>query len=338
MSSGRTLKLNSGYSIPVVGLGTWQSGPHEVAKAVEHALRGGYRHIDAAACYGNENEVGEGIRASGVPRADIFVTSKLWNTHHRPHDVESALDETLKNLGTDYLDLYLIHWPVSFEKGSRFKDLWPINPETGAVHVIDVPDAETWKAMEALVKKGKVRSIGVSNFTRERIEDLLKTAEIKPAVNQIEAHPYLQQPALLDWLKNQNIVAQAYSHTGNNIYGKPKAVDDPVILEIAASLGRQPTQVLIQWAIQRGMVVLPKSITPSRIDANFQDFELPQHAFEQISSLDRHARYNFPLRLGVNIFGEHNEETLRKGVQDLIAATREKSVNDLYEAHKKAKP
>ncbi|KAJ8125689.1 hypothetical protein O1611_g7949 [Lasiodiplodia mahajangana] len=337
MSSGRGLKLNSGYSIPVVGLGTWQSSPNEVAKAVEFALRCGYRHIDAAACYGNETEVGQGIRASGVPRREIFVTSKLWNTHHKSQDVEEALDETLKNLGMGYLDLYLIHWPVSFKKGSGFKDLWPVDPDTGAIHVIDVPDAETWRAMESLVKKGKVRSIGVSNFTRERIESLLKTAEIMPAVNQIEAHPYLQQPALLDWLKSQDIVAQAYSHTGNNIYGKPKAVDDAIVVRIARELGRQPTQVLIQWAIQRGMVVLPKSVTPSRIKANFEDFELPQDAFEEITRLDRHARYNFPLRLGVNIFGEHDEETLKRGVQDLIKATREKSVNDLYEAHKNAK-
>ncbi|KAI0402177.1 aldehyde reductase 1 [Xylaria palmicola] len=337
MSSGQNLKLNSGYSIPVVGLGTWQSGPNEVARAVEHALRYGYRHIDTAACYGNESEVGEGIRASGVPRSDIFVTSKLWNTHHKPDDVEEALDETLENLGTDYLDLYLVHWPVAFRKGSGPKDLWPINPETGAIHVVDVPDAETWKAMEALVKKGKVRSIGVSNFTRARIEKLLETAEIKPAVNQIEAHPYLQQPDLLSWLRSQDIVAQAYSHTGNNIYGKPKPVDDPVVVEIAKRLDRQPVQVLIQWAIQRGMVVLPKSVTPPRIEANFENFELPREAFEKINGLDRHARYNFPLRLGVDIFGEHDEETLGKGVQDLIASTRNRSVNELYEAHKKSK-
>ncbi|KAI0207028.1 aldehyde reductase 1 [Astrocystis sublimbata] len=335
MSSGRTLKLNSGYSIPAVGLGTWQSRPNEVASAVEHALRHGYRHIDAASCYGNESEVGQGILASGVPRSEIFITSKLWNTHHRPADVEEALDETLKNIGTDYLDLYLVHWPVSFEKGASPHDHWPINPATGAVWTIDVPDLDTWRAMEGLVRKGKVRSIGVSNFTRERIEELLKGAEIKPAVNQIEAHPYLQQPALLEWLRGQGIVAQAYSQSGNNIYGKPKAIDDPVVTEIAASLGRQPAQVLIQWVLQRGMVALPKSVTPSRIEANFEDFELPQDAFERISSLDRHARYNFPLRLGINIFGEHDEETLRKGVEDLIRATKERSVADLYEARKK---
>ncbi|KAI8624999.1 aldehyde reductase 1 [Xylariaceae sp. FL1651] len=322
MSSGRTLKLNSRYSIPIIGLGTWQSGPNEVAKAVEHALRNGYRHIDAAACYGNEHEVGEGIRASGIPRSEIFITSKLWNTFHRPEDVEEGLDGTLKDLGTDYLDLFLIHWPVSFKKSSEPKDYFPINPETAAIHVINVPDVDTWKAMEALVKKGKVRSIGVSNFTRERIENLMKAAEIKPAVNQIEAHPYLQQPALLDWLKSQDIVVQAYSHTGNNIYGKPKPVDDPVVLEIAEKLGRQPTQVLIQWAIKRGTVVLPKSVTPSRIEANFQEFQLPEDAFEKINGLDRNARYNFPIRLGVDIFGEHDEETLKEGVHNWVAAQK----------------
>ncbi|KAI0867898.1 NADP-dependent oxidoreductase domain-containing protein [Hypoxylon argillaceum] len=184
MSSGRTLTLNSGYSIPVVGLGT------EVANTVQHALGYGYRHIDAAACYGNEVEVGQGIRASGVPRSDIFVTSKLWNTHHEPGDVEDALGETLK-----------------------------------------------------------VRSIGVSNFTRERIQGLLRTVKMKPAVNQIEAHPYLQQPSLLDWLKIHvslpiRVPMPASSIDCNNIYGKPRAIDDTVVVGVADNLGRQPAQAI----------------------------------------------------------------------------------------------
>ncbi|KFA66205.1 hypothetical protein S40285_05090 [Stachybotrys chlorohalonatus IBT 40285] len=324
MSSGRTFKLNSGYDIPAVGLGTWQSGPNEVAKAVEEALRLGYRHIDAAAVYGNEPEVGAGIRASGVPRSEIFLTSKLWNTHHRPEDVEPALDQSLRDLGTDYLDLYLVHWPVAFQKNeSNPDDRFPVNPDTEAIHVIDVPDRDTWKALEAMVKKGKVRSIGVSNFTRQRIEELLKTAEIKPAVNQIEAHPYLQQPALTAWLRAQNIVVQAYSPTGNNIYNKPRAVDDPAVVAIAARLGKQPAQVLIQWAVQRGTVVLPKSVTPHRIAANFEDFELSPEDMESINALDTGVRYNFPIRLGVDIFGEVDQETLRRGVQTWIEQQRE---------------
>lgn len=141
---------------------------------MEAALKTGYRHIDAAATYDNEAEVGAGIRAAGVPRSDIFITSKLWNTHHKAEDVERALDTSLADLGVDYVDLYLIHWPVAFKKGENDRDRSPINPETEAVHVIDVPIIETWRAMEALVKKGKVRTIGVSNFTREKIEELLK--------------------------------------------------------------------------------------------------------------------------------------------------------------------
>ena len=134
----------------------------------------GYRHIDAAAVYGNEAEVGEGIRASGVPRSDIFITSKVWNTHHAADDVEIGLDRTLKDLGTDYLDLYLIHWPVSFKKPEDPNEKFPINPETGGIHTTNVPTLETWKAMEKLVKKGKIRSIGVSNFTKEKTEELLQ--------------------------------------------------------------------------------------------------------------------------------------------------------------------
>ncbi|KAK1965970.1 Aldo/keto reductase [Colletotrichum sublineola] len=246
MTLAQSFKLLSGYEIPAVSLGTW---PSEVKNAVEHALKSGYHHIDAAAIYDNKKEVGEGVKAAGI-------TSKLWNTHHKAKDVEIALDIALKDLQTDSVDLYLIHWPVSFKK----KD----------------------------------------DTTREKIEDLWKTAEIRPVVNQTEAHPYLQQPGLLAWCKEQGIVVEAYSPLANNIYNLPRAVDDPTIAELAKSLDKKLAQLLISWCLQRGTVVLPKS-----------------DIFEKINALGRIHRYHFPARLGVDIFGESDPETLKKALRGL---------------------
>ncbi|KAL4773728.1 NADP-dependent oxidoreductase domain-containing protein [Aspergillus nidulans var. acristatus] len=320
MALKRTFKLNTGYEIPAVGLGTWQSKPSEVEKAVTAALNIGYRHIDAAAVYGNEREVGNGIKASGVPRGEVFLTSKLWNTHHDPENVEAAVDRSLSDLQTDYLDLYLIHWPVAFRYSTT--TIQPVDEKTGLIDVIDVPIKDTWAAMEALVAKGKVRSIGVSNFTRRRIEELLKTAKIPPAVNQIEAHPYLQQRELLEWSKEKGILITGYSPLGNNIYNIPRTVDDPLVIEVAKSLNRTPAQVLISWAVQRGTAVLPKSVTPERIKSNFQDFVLPEDAFQAIQSLERHQRMNFPARLGVDIFDEVGEESARRSALEWAKGQR----------------
>ncbi|KAK2748566.1 hypothetical protein FQN57_000701 [Myotisia sp. PD_48] len=313
MASKTTYVLNSGYKIPALGLGTWQSKLHEVEKAVEVALKAGYRHIDGAAAYGNETEVGAGVKNSGVPREEIFLTSKLWNTNHRPENVEPACDKSLRDLGVKYLDLYLIHWPVAFVPG---EGLFPREPETGKMHLDNgVTIKETWRAMESLVKKGKVRSIGVSNFTKDKLEDLLSYAEIPPAVNQIEAHPYLQQPELKQYMEEKNIHLQAYSPLGNNLKGKPRVVDDPFVQKIADRYGVSAARVLIAWAVQRGTIVLAKSVTPERIVDNFRDIVLPDSAMEELNSLERHARGGYPLFWGVDMFGEEGDAAAKEAAR-----------------------
>ncbi|KAJ5731280.1 uncharacterized protein N7483_005788 [Penicillium malachiteum] len=320
MSLGRTFKLNSGYEIPAVGLGTWLSKPNEVENAVEHALRSGYRHIDAAACYQNENEVGNGWKKSGVPREEIFITSKLWNTHHHPDNVEEGLNKTLKDLQTDYVDLYLIHWPVAFEHTNE--TLTPTDPVTKRFRIADVPTADTWAALEKFVAAGKIRSLGISNFTIDATKKLLETAKIPPTVNQIEAHPYLLQPELTKYLIDNKILPVAYSPLGNNIFNKPRVVDDPLVVEIAKKLNKDPAQLLISWAIQRGSAVLPKSVTPSRIESNFSDFVIPDAEFKALNKLDRNERYNYPFRWGVDVFGELGAAESERRAEEHAASLR----------------
>lgn len=317
-SNQTRIRLNSGYKIPIIGLGTWQSKPNEVAQAVEVALKHGYRHIDGAAIYRNEEEVGRGWKASGVPREEIFLTSKLWNSRHAPVEVKKAIDKTLKELGTDYLDLFLIHWPLAFKSGSEY---FPRDSEGLIVLDRETKLEETWREMEKLVAQGKVRSIGVSNFNIPKLETLLSFARIKPAVNQVEGHAFLLQPELHSYHQKHGIIPTAYSPLGNNIYGKLRVIDSPEVKEVADTLQKNPANVLISYLMQKGFVVIPKSVTPSRIKSNFDVFPLPDDAVARLEKLDRGERYNDPVSWGFDMFQEQGgHDVALKKAKEIAAA------------------
>ncbi|KII94321.1 hypothetical protein PLICRDRAFT_101939 [Plicaturopsis crispa FD-325 SS-3] len=319
MSLGRTQTLNTGAKIPTIGLGTWLSAPGEVERSVVHALKTGYRHIDAALIYGNQEEVGRALAATDVPREEIFVTSKLWNNSHRPELVEADLDLTLKQLGLTYLDLYLIHWPVPFRPG---KELSPTTPDGKEVLIdTDAPSiTEIWKAVIEVQKTGKAKAIGVSNFTKEHLEKIIAATGVVPAVNQIEAHPSLQQDELEAYSKEKDIVITAYSPLGNNVTGKARVIDHPLVQDLAKKQGRDPAQILIGWAAHKGYTVIPKSVTPSRIESNFQDYILTDEEFEAISKIGREnpIRYNIPNlyapRWDIDVFGTDEEKSASRKV------------------------
>lgn len=275
----------------MVGLGTWRSEPNKVKEAVKTALKIGYRHIDCAWIYFNEKEVGEALKESGIKREKLFITSKLWNSFHHPDRVEKGLQETLKNLQLDYLDLYLIHWPLAHPEG---KHEFQKNEDGTAKNEPGYSIADTWKALESLVDKGKVKNIGLSNFTINKIQKLLETAKIRPQVLQVELHPYLQQTDLLNYCKSQGIHVTAYSPLGSD--GKPKVLDDPSIKEIAKRLGKTPAQVALSWGQQRGTSVIPKSTNESRIKENFEDIGLSSEDIQIISNLDKHHRFADPVK------------------------------------------
>lgn len=294
----KTIKLNSGYDMPVIGLGTWKSGPNQAGEAVRYAvLEAGYRHIDGAYIYLNEPEIGRAYHDifTTCRREDLFITSKLWNTKHSQSQVEQACKQTLHDLHLEFLDLYLMHWGVAFKAGDNDK---PIDREGHAL-LEPISVRETWEAMEHLVDQGLVKSIGVANFDSPMILDLLTYARIKPAINQIELHPYNSQSDLVRYCQRLGIVVTAYSPLGRqgvNTYNLPRLHDDPVIQTIATKHGKTLAQVLIRWAIQRGTVVIPKSVTPARISENISvfDFELTESDMVALSSLDRGLRYVDP--------------------------------------------
>jgi 2,5-diketo-D-gluconate reductase A len=264
MTQVPNITLNDGNTIPQLGFGVYQIKPEDTADAVKTALDIGYRHIDTAEMYGNEKEVGEGIRASGIPRDEIFVTSKLNNSFHEPDAARKAFDTTLSDLGFDYIDLFLIHWPLPTQYGGDY--------------------VSTWNSMIEFAKSGRSKSVGVSNFQVEHLERLAKETELVPAVNQIEVHPYLANDTVRKYGSDHGIATEAWSPIAQG-----KVLDDPVITDLAAEVSKSPAQVVLRWHIQRGDIIFPKSVTPKRVQENFAlfDFELDSDAVAKIDALDK---------------------------------------------------
>jgi 2,5-diketo-D-gluconate reductase A len=264
MNDVPTVQLNDGNQIPQLGFGVFQIDPRETVEAVRLALEVGYRHIDTAEMYGNEREVGEAIRASGLDRAEVFVTSKLNNGAHRPDDARAAFDRTLSALGFDHVDMFLIHWPLPT--------------------LYDGDYVSTWRMLEEFKADGRARSIGVSNFQVEHLERLAAETNVVPAVNQIELQPYFQNREVSAYGEEHGIATEAWSPIAQGA-----VLDDPAIAGIAERLDRTPAQVVLRWHIQHGYIVFPKSVTPERIRENFElfDFELEPAELERLDALDR---------------------------------------------------
>jgi methylglyoxal/glyoxal reductase len=262
------IQLNNEVVMPQIGLGVWQAKDgREVEQAVASAIECGYRLIDTAAVYGNEKGVGRAIAASDVPREELFITTKVWNADQGYEQTLAAFDKSLERLGLDYIDLYLIHWPVPA------KDQY----------------VDTWRALEKLYNDGKVRAIGVSNFTIEYLERLMQESTITPAINQIELHPHLSQVELRDYCKQHGIAVESYSPLGGT---GGRLLDEPVLREIGQRYGKSPAQVTIRWHLQNELIVIPKSVTPERIRQNIDvfDFELSSDDMTKIDNLNANAR------------------------------------------------
>lgn len=303
--------MNDGNKMPQVGFGCWKVDKETCADQIFNAIEVGYRLFDNAQDYGNEKEVGQGINRALdegiVARDELFIVSKLWNTNHAPEHVEEAVDNVLSDLKLDYLDLWLIHFPVAL-KYVPPSEKYPAGLtglKDDKLRYEDVPILETWKAMEALVKKGKVKSIGISNFTGALIEDLLRGAEIPPAVLQIEHHPYLQQKRLVEWVQSKGIAITAYSSFGPQSFlelnhkGALKIsglFEHEDVAGIAKKHDKTPAQVLLRWATQRGIAVIPKSNKTERLVQNLgvNDFTLAEEELATIAKLDIGLRFNDP--------------------------------------------
>jgi D-xylose reductase len=307
-----TFQLSNGDRIPAVGLGLWKVEPAQAARAIEEAVRCGYRHFDCACDYGNEAEVGAGLQhvlQSGIcRREDLWVSSKLWNTYHAQQHVRLAVERSLRDLQVEYLDLYLIHFPIALKYvpfGMRYPPGWIAEPDAPRPHMeaARVPLGETWRAMEDLLRLGQVRNIGVCNFNVSLLRELLSYAEVAPAVLQVELHPFLTQEKLLRFALEHDIVVTAFSPLGASSYvslgmaGEGDSVlEQPGVREIAARHGKSPAQVVLRWGIGRGTAVIPKTTQSQRMRENLAifNFELSADEMNAISALNRNRRFNDP--------------------------------------------
>ncbi|MBS0653242.1 MAG: aldo/keto reductase [Verrucomicrobia bacterium] len=293
------IALNNGScSMPALGCGTLISDAAATKSATLAALAAGFRHFDCAERYQNEREVGEalqiGLSAAGITRADIFVTTKLWNSNHRPERVEPAFNASLNRLGLEYLDLYLIHTPFAFQPGD---DQDPRDQNGNIIYDNGVTLLDTWRAMESLIDHGRCRAIGLSDISLKELLPIYESARIKPAVVQVEAHPYLPETELLEFCKKKGIVFLAFAPLGHGM--RPGLLEDPIILAIAARVGKTPAQVLLAWAVQRGTAVLTTPKTAARARENFDISALPEDAFDEINRISTRKRLNEVVKTGV---------------------------------------
>ena len=291
------LSNGSGF-IPVLGFGTLIPDAAETRISTRYAIEAGFRHFDCAERYRNEREVGEALHAElaagGIARSDIFVTTKLWNTNHRPERVEPAFVASLKRLGLEYLDLYLIHTPFAFQPGDE-QD--PRDENGNILYDHGVTLLDTWRAMESLVDRGRCRAIGLSDITLNELLPIYESARIKPAVVQVEAHPYLPETELLDFCREKGIVLLAFAPLGHGV--RPGPLDDGVVSAIAARVGKTPAQVLLAWAVQRGTALLTTPKTAARAKENFNISVLPEDAFDEINRIETRQRLNPVVTTGV---------------------------------------